>query len=238
MPSPVETEPQFDAIASSGYVGKYPGYADYVQHGLPVTEVDRLFDWLSSYVDALQTRWGAPWIDVYLPSPVWRFCHLPAAGDSAIERRLQLGAMMPSVDAKGRYFPLLVCVELVGIAPPITTLRRAQALLDELEERLVRCLREPVMPPAELREALLAAFPMLANSSGYDAPTRVESDAHSLAVLDLALANGAGACSVWQVKHQADGCEALAAFACWPTPEQFAELLHPPAQAAEQSDAV
>jgi type VI secretion system protein ImpM len=91
-----------------GYYGKLPARADFVGRRLTRPLVERWDSWLQQCLSRSQAMLAAAWEDSYLTAPVWRFA-LPAraCGDSAL-----IGVLVPSVDAVGRCFPLLLAQEM------------------------------------------------------------------------------------------------------------------------------
>ena len=86
-----------------GVFGKLPARRDYVQHGVD-RRLMQVFDpWLQACMAESKCNLGQRWLDAWLCAPIWRFW---------LGRRIAgvpvLGAMMPSVDGVGRYFPLCV----------------------------------------------------------------------------------------------------------------------------------
>ena len=97
-----------------GVFGKLPAKRDFVQKDMPRELMDLLDPWLQSALQESQAALGDQWLDHYLSSPIWRFW----LGAGVIGRPV-LGALMPSVDWIGRYFPLcLVATSETAIAPP------------------------------------------------------------------------------------------------------------------------
>lgn len=96
-----------------GVFGKLPARRDYVQQGLDRRLMEVLDPWLQNGIAASRERLGAGWLDAWLCAPIWRFWL-----GRRIAGRTVLGAMMPSVDGVGRYFPLCVIGSAERLAPP------------------------------------------------------------------------------------------------------------------------
>lgn len=86
-----------------GVFGKLPAKRDFVQKDMPRELMEVLDPWLQSALGESQSALGDGWLDHYLSAPIWRFWL-----GSAVIGRSVLGALMPSVDWIGRYFPLCV----------------------------------------------------------------------------------------------------------------------------------
>lgn len=99
---------------SVGVFGKLPARRDYVQHRVDGRLMELLDPWLQGAVSQSRAELGDDWLDIYLKAPIWRFWF-----GSKIIGRTTLGAIMPSVDGVGRYFPLCVAGTFnTAIGPP------------------------------------------------------------------------------------------------------------------------
>ncbi|MEM7210970.1 MAG: type VI secretion system-associated protein TagF [Pseudomonadota bacterium] len=86
-----------------GIFGKLPDQRDYVQHGMDAALMSKVDRWLQECLQTSKEQLDKEWLGVYLSAPIWRFWLGPdIIGKSA------LGALMPSVDGVGRYFPLML----------------------------------------------------------------------------------------------------------------------------------
>jgi type VI secretion system protein ImpM len=96
-----------------GLFGKLPAKRDFVAVDAPRRFLDVFEPWLQASVAASKQTIGNDWQAAFLHAPIWRFwlgaahCGLPLAG-----------AFMPSVDAVGRYFPLVAFAFAEDMAPP------------------------------------------------------------------------------------------------------------------------
>lgn len=96
-----------------GVFGKLPARRDYVQHRIE-PELMRLIDpWLQSAVAESRRALGDGWLDNWLKAPIWRFWFGPGLAGQPV-----LGALMPSVDGVGRYFPLCALGAFAAVPPP------------------------------------------------------------------------------------------------------------------------
>lgn len=86
-----------------GVFGKLPDQRDYVQHGMDADVMTLVDPWIQQCLQVSKQQLGDDWLGSYLSAPIWRFWL-----GSAIIGKTVLGAMMPSVDGVGRYFPLIV----------------------------------------------------------------------------------------------------------------------------------
>jgi type VI secretion system protein ImpM len=96
-----------------GVFGKLPARRDYVQHGVDPRLMQVLDPWLQRSLAESRQALGERWLDAFLTAPIWRFwLGRGVCGVTA------LGAMMPSVDGVGRYFPLCVLGAFDDVPPP------------------------------------------------------------------------------------------------------------------------
>jgi type VI secretion system protein ImpM len=99
-----------------GLFGKLGAKRDFVALATPRGFLERWEPWMQASLSASRDQLGDRWQQAYLTAPIWRFwlgasiCGTPVAG-----------AIMPSLDGVGRYYPLTVhAVSEVNapIAPP------------------------------------------------------------------------------------------------------------------------
>jgi type VI secretion system protein ImpM len=140
----------------AGYYGKLPARADFVNRRLARRTVQRWDNWLQQCLARSQSALGAAWEDCYLTAPAWRFA-LPAriCGDSAL-----IGVLVPSVDAVGRCFPLLLAQELPETTDATTIAAGASAWF-EAAERLALEALDGAFDLATLDRPLPALSPSL-----------------------------------------------------------------------------
>lgn len=131
-------------MSTYGLFGKLPMLGDFVSRGLGSEDLRRIDTWLAQGMLALQSS-AENWMQPYLVSPVWQ-CLIPAG---RLCERACAGALMPSVDRVGRYFPLLV-------TRPLSTQIDGAAIVRELADvavHLPAALHE-LLPPEVLLERL------------------------------------------------------------------------------------
>ncbi len=125
--------------SACGFYGKLLGTGDFVRRDFPADLYARWDSWLQQGLQASRAELGEDWLEAYLSAPIWRFALAPGlAGASA-----WVGAMMPSVDRVGRYFPLTV----IAASPPAASLfslaRAAESWLQAIEQPLLDSLDGP-----------------------------------------------------------------------------------------------
>lgn len=95
-----------------GLYGKLPAKRDFIAVGASRAFLAAWEPWLQGSLSASRASLAGDWQQAYLRAPIWRFwlganlCGMPV-----------LGAMMPSVDGIGRYFPLTVFDRAEGAEP-------------------------------------------------------------------------------------------------------------------------
>jgi type VI secretion system protein ImpM len=121
-----------------GYFGKLPVRADFVGRRLSRSTIECWDAWLQQCLASSQAALPATWTDHYLTAPVWRFA-LPAGicGDSALA-----GVLVPSADAVGRCFPLLLALELPAAADTVAVAAGAAVWFEAVETLALEALDE------------------------------------------------------------------------------------------------
>ncbi|MFK7913441.1 MAG: type VI secretion system-associated protein TagF [Pseudomonadales bacterium] len=147
-----------------GFFGKLPSKGDFVKRSLPESFVGPYDMWLQQVLGAARESLGADdWLGRYLNSSIWRFC-LPAG---ALDEQLWLGAVMPSVDKVGRYFPLTIAAALPASTDPIATIRANDAWFEQVETLLYRALDDESLDLEDFAAAvqLCAPLPTVASAT-------------------------------------------------------------------------
>jgi type VI secretion system protein ImpM len=98
--------------------GKLQAKRDFIAPHAPPDFLKVWEPWFQAGLSSSRHALDAAWLDHYLQAPIWRFWL-----GAAICGRTMLGAFMPSLDALGRYYPLVVVAAPpadadVAIAPP------------------------------------------------------------------------------------------------------------------------
>ncbi len=219
--------------APAGWFGKLACTGDFASRRLPPEFTQACDGWLSRCLEASRSALGERWLDTYLTSPVYRFAWAPGVIDAG----WWFGAMMPSVDNVGRYFPLLIAQG--SEQPPL-----AGAELDRLERwyaHLAEAALVTLEPGATLErfEAMLAAAPAFPSSSAAPLPGEEQWADHSSHALpaDAMLSQGLGqlagqetlrrfrGCSLWWAVAAPGEASRLSVAVGLPAPESFARLL-------------
>lgn len=104
------------AHAACGFYGKIPIRADFVRGRLRPATIQCWDAWMQEALLASQAELGVAWRDLFFSAPIWRFL-LPAGicGEATL-----VGVMMPSIDAVGRCFPLLLAHEFEHEVDPFS----------------------------------------------------------------------------------------------------------------------
>lgn len=121
-----------------GLFGKVPQKRDFLAVNLPDAILHPFEKWLQTSLAASREVIGRRWEEYYLVAPIWRFwigSEVFGAGCA--------GAMAPSVDAVGRYFPLALVHWSgtdAGVPPPL--LAPHEEWYARLDARLLQALSE------------------------------------------------------------------------------------------------
>jgi type VI secretion system protein ImpM len=92
------------AAVTAGWYGKVPMLGDFASRRLPPALVPVLDSWLAACQHQARTSLGADFAARHRDAPEWRFSWSPGVVDA----RWWFGLLVPSVDAVGRPFPLVV----------------------------------------------------------------------------------------------------------------------------------
>lgn len=143
----------------AGWYGKIAGLGDFASRRLSPQFVARWDAWAQRVVAASRARLGGGWLDAYLSCPVWRFVEWP--GDPAdAAAPLHVGALMPSVDKVGRYFPLCIAAPLPAPPAQAADWQAVSDWLDRVETVALHTL--DTRRSAQQFDDALVALPLLA----------------------------------------------------------------------------
>jgi len=136
-----------------GVFGKLPQKRDFVAFDIPRAILEPFETWLQSAVAASRNELGREWQERYLVAPIWHFW-----GGREIFGVDCMGAIMPSVDQVGRFFPLSIIYyddSGNGLVPPVRAENEDWYI--SLDERLLQTLEEDAEVEAKtLAEGLKA----------------------------------------------------------------------------------
>ena len=139
-----------------GMFGKLPSKRDFVSYNMARPFLDHWENWLQTGVASSRLTLGNGWQNSFLNAPIWRFWF----GEQIFGQQVT-GAVMPSVDGVGRYFPLSVCACTTNgsrlVAPPSQELN---VWHDACEQFLLRMLEDKLEgdPSTLLAELPFAPF--------------------------------------------------------------------------------
>lgn len=122
--------------ASIGCFGKLPTCGDFVHRGIARPLLQCLDLWLQEGILAMQRIHAEQWLEHYLIAPLWSFV-IPAGmwGEQSL-----VGALIPSVDRVGRYFPFVLLHPLPGSARLADSLPPASQWLPSAGRALIQAL--------------------------------------------------------------------------------------------------
>ncbi len=148
-----------------GLYGKLPAKRDYVALGTPRDFLAAWEPWLQGGISASRLSLGPAWQGAFLKAPIWRFWL-----GRDVSGAVTTGALMPSVDGVGRYFPLTLFVRAEakeGLPPP--EIDPQDAWMERLEDVLLSALA----PDADV-EGVMAALEALGGPNPRAAATPPE----------------------------------------------------------------
>lgn len=166
---------------AAGFFGKLPSHGDFVNRRVSREFLEVWDEWLQHRIAASKVSLGDRWLDTFLTSPIWRFAISPDVCDGAA----YIGAIMPSVDRVGRYFPLTIVSPLPEGASHIAMLGTGDAWFARCEELLLSVLSENA-PQLENFDQAVASMPL-------DLDRAIESDVD----LSGTLLQSVGPHSIW-----------------------------------------
>ena len=123
---------------SCGLFGKLPSKRDFVAYNVSRPFLDNWERWLQAAMAESRLVVGEAWQNLFLTMPIWRFWLGKDVFGQAV-----VGALMPSVDGVGRYFPLSLCaLEPAGARLAAPPREDVNAWLDSGEHLLLAMLEE------------------------------------------------------------------------------------------------
>jgi type VI secretion system protein ImpM len=216
-----------------GLIGKLAAKPDYVAIKAPGALLATLEPWLHAAISSSREQLGGRWREAFLAAPIWRLWLGAEICGATI-----LGAMTPSIDSEGRYFPLLAFAAPdpgAAILPPEFEahedwFRAAEALLlstlargGSFEETAAALERLPA--PAAV-SPVAARAPIAEVKGGVMAPLDDKPPQEVFAWLRRAdWAKAYGARSFWWTIGGADFRPLALAFRLMPDPMLFAAML-------------
>lgn len=147
--------------ATAGWYGKLPSLGDFVGRRMPHALESEWDNWVRAGMDELRSVSPETWSEVFVSAPVWFFAAAARVTGSAVV----LGALAPSMDRVGRYYPLTILAAaphtgaaladdarlrtfFAGARAAIVDARRLAWSAEELDERV-----SYLTPPYERRRA-------------------------------------------------------------------------------------
>ncbi|WP_439134735.1 type VI secretion system-associated protein TagF [Pseudomaricurvus sp.] len=122
---------------SLGLFGKIPAHGDFIERNLQRSFSLQWDDWLQRCIASSREQLGESWLDIYLTSPIWRFCLSVGAVDSLAWS----GILMPSVDSVGRYYPLTIAQPVPGRTNPFEFIATNDSWYESVEQVALSALQ-------------------------------------------------------------------------------------------------
>ena len=153
------------ASPAPGWFGKVVMLGDFANRRLSPEFVGACDRWLSQGIAASRMQLGSRWLDTYLTGPLWRFAWTPGV----VGAQWWFGTLMPSVDAVGRYFPLIVASARQSAPASAQTFETLAHWYRHVGQAALATLH----PGASLEalEAQLAGAPVWSGDAGAPPPT-------------------------------------------------------------------
>jgi type VI secretion system protein ImpM len=145
---------------SPGWFGKFPALGDFASRRLDTPYTNAWEAWLKEALFTTRAQLGNEWQAAYLGAPIWNFALFPGVvGSSA-----WAGSLMSSVDAVGRYFPLLVCAQVHYPRALLAEIRSGGHWYNRIQQVMVSVL-SPQATLSGFEQALeICPFPLHANA--------------------------------------------------------------------------
>jgi len=167
---------------SIGFFGKIPSHGDFVGRAFPADLKKRWDGWVQAGLTRSRETLGNEWLDSYLSGPIWRFClSAGLCGESQ-----WIGAMMPSVDRVGRYYPLTAVTEIPTNCSLFGTAAISASWFGPLEEALLATLEGDSVTAEELAARLSSLAPLATYESPGTAQEPQLKDREGFASVQLA----------------------------------------------------
>ncbi|MBK8456219.1 MAG: type VI secretion system-associated protein TagF [Phyllobacteriaceae bacterium] len=209
-----------------GLFGKYPAKRDFVTVNLPRGVLAPVENWLLAAVATSRDKLGGEWTDRFLVQPIWNF-----RIGRAIAGVDCLGALAPSVDGVGRYFPLAIIAHSESGFPGFAENRQTDWFA-AVHRRLVEALDDnaepdPVRLVADLPEPQSAGAPPDAETIAGGRCARGDPEADDFAArvsaLETAAANETR--TAWWTRGSALVKPQYNSFAAMPGPGFYAAMM-------------
>lgn len=162
------------SLTSICFYGKLPWVGDFIARNIDFAQQQKIDHWLSDGLFELRDK-DENWLDSYLSAPVCKFI-LPAGVWSELP---VCGAVMPSVDKVGRYFPFILFFNvehadillrskyLDGIATLLPGFLQHEILPEQISEHIVKNLNSPIVTLAADEAEALNNFISAKDETGY-----------------------------------------------------------------------
>lgn len=164
---------------STGLFGKLPGHGDFIHRNLPTKVINEWDSWLQTFIGSTQERLGDAWLDIYLTSPIWRFCLSPGVMDG----NSWAGIVLPSVDRVGRYFPFSILRKLPSHTGLCEFINTEQSWYEAIEAAALRAL-DGQLPTDQLLQVINQA--QLSHQQNYRFQAQANVDAGVVVDMDFA----------------------------------------------------
>ena len=220
---------------SPGVFGKVPQLGDFIRWRMPAYFADPWDAWLQQGLYQLQASHSKHWLQYFLNCPIWHF----VLSANVVGTSPWCGAMMPSVDAVGRYYPITIACRLPLTTNPLSLASCAQVWFQKVEHHLLQLLDDDFSDLSHWDQQLITELNPIPNASKQFQPQHTAfGEAWQLGlceglnaalwpeVLDALLLQRLGNYSLWWAQAtESNNANVLFAHAL-PSPTQFCGLIH------------
>lgn len=130
------------------WYGKLPSLGDFVGRRMPHALTTEWDTWLRSGMDELRTLNSTTWPEKFVSAPLWFFMAPAAVTGTAV-----VGALAPSMDRVGRYYPLTVMATAPHATSSLAEDARVRVFLSGARAAIVEA-RRLTLSPEELDQRI------------------------------------------------------------------------------------
>jgi type VI secretion system protein ImpM len=151
------------------WYGKLPSLGDFVGRRMPHALTTEWDTWLRSGMDELRTLGSSSWAEKFVSAPLWFFMSPAAVTGTAV-----VGALAPSMDRVGRYYPLTVMATAPYAASSLADDARVRVFLSGARAAILEARRLTLSPEALDQRISYLASPFEAVDSTPREPSLID----------------------------------------------------------------
>ena len=127
---------------AAAWFGKLPSAGDFVGRRMPHAMESEWDQWMRAGLDQLRHEGGANWQESFVQCPMWFFIT-----PTQTRGGLAAGAIAPSIDRVGRYYPIVVMTLSSPDSPKLAGDGQIAQYFAEVRQAIVDARRVPLQPP-------------------------------------------------------------------------------------------